>query len=200
GGSGEQALATAIATQMAGYYGLPNSTIAGATDSKIPDAQAGYEKALSITLAAQTGANLITQACGMQGGLMGVSFEAYVIDNDMLGAILRSASDAEVSEATLAVGTIDEVVRTEGHFLGQAETYDRMKSDFLYPNIADRRTPDEWQAAGAPDIRQVAQARARQILANHYPDHIAAELRLRLRDRFAILLDENAMRADREVY
>ncbi len=195
GGSGEQALATAIATQMAGYYGLPNSTIAGATDSKIPDAQAGYEKALSVTLAIQTGANLITQACGMQAGLMGVSFEAYVIDNDMLGAILRSASQVEVSEATLAVDTIAKVVRTDGHFLGQAETYDRMKSDFLYPEIADRSAPDEWKAAGARDIRQMAHDRAREILNTHYPDHIGSDLRQKLRQRFDILLKESAMSA-----
>ncbi|NNE22558.1 MAG: trimethylamine methyltransferase [Rhizobiales bacterium] len=188
GGSGEQALATAIATQMAGYYGLPNSTIAGATDSKIPDAQAGYEKALSVTLAAQTGANLITQACGMQGGLMGVSFEAYVIDNDMLGSILRSASQVDVSDATLAVDTIAEVVRGEGHFLGQPETYQRMKSDFLYPAIADRRTPDEWEADGSKDIRQTARDKAREILGTHFPDHIGPEMQAVLRAQFQIKL------------
>lgn len=190
GGSGEQALATAIATQMAGYYGLPNSTIAGATDSKIPDAQAGYEKALSVTLAAQTGANLITQACGMQGGLMGVSFEAYVIDNDMLGSILRSASEVDVNDVTLAVDTIGEVARGEGHFLGQPETYQRMKSDFLYPSIADRRTPDEWEADGSRDIRDKARDKAREILNTHVPDHIGPDMREALRARFDIKLDD----------
>ena len=48
GGSGEQALLTAAAIQMAHHYQLPSSTIAGATDSKIPDAQNGYEKCLNI--------------------------------------------------------------------------------------------------------------------------------------------------------
>ena len=194
GGSGEQALATAIATQMADYYGLPNSTIAGATDSKVPDAQAGYEKALSVTLAAQTGANLVTQACGMQGGLMGVSFEAYVIDNDMLGSILRSASKVEVSPTTLAVDAISEVVRGEGHFLGQPETYQRMKTDFLYPEIADRRTPDEWEADGSPDIRQTARDKAVEILSSHFPVHISPQLQEALRAVHDIKLEEKAMK------
>ena len=55
GGSGEQALLTATSVQMARFYGLPNSTIAGATDSKLADLQAGYERCLAVTLAAQSG-------------------------------------------------------------------------------------------------------------------------------------------------
>ena len=69
GGSGEQALIMAATAQMANYYQLPNSVIAGATDAKTADAQSGFEKSLNITLAAQAGANLITQACGMHAGL-----------------------------------------------------------------------------------------------------------------------------------
>ena len=102
GGAGEQAMLTAIAVQMTGFLDLPNSTIAGASDSKISDAQSGYEKCLTVSMAAQSGANLITQACGMQAGLMGCSFESYVIDNEMLGAVLRALAPVEVSEATLS--------------------------------------------------------------------------------------------------
>ena len=138
GGGGEQAVLMAAATQMAQFYGLANSSIAGATDRKIAGAQSGYEKSLSVTLAAQAGSNIITQACGMHASLMGCAFESYVIDNDMLGAILRSIGKVEVSEATLATGMIAEVVRGDGHYLGQAETLDRMETDILYPRIADR--------------------------------------------------------------
>ena len=66
GGSGEQASLTATAINMAQYYNLPCSTIAGATDSKISDAQSGYEKCLSISRAVNAGANIITHACGSQ--------------------------------------------------------------------------------------------------------------------------------------
>lgn len=180
GGSGEQALSTAMATQMATFYGLPNSTISGATDSKLPDAQSGYEKALSVATAVQSGANMVTMACGMQAGMMGVSFEAYLIDNDMLGAVLRSAGDIEVDQTTLSLASIEDVVRGEGHFLGRPETYSRMKSDFLYPEIADRRSPEEWEAAGAVDILQTARARTVEILAGAQPDHIDPALRRRL--------------------
>jgi len=193
GGSGEQARATAVATELARHCGLPSSTIAGATDSKVPDAQAGYEKALNIAMAVHSGANLVTQAAGMQAGLMGICLEGYVIDNDMLGAILRSAAPVEVDPATLSPQSIAEVVRGDGHFLGHADTLARMETDFLYPELADRSSPEEWEARGAPGLRDRACERARDILASHFPDCIPASLRAELRHDFDIRLSGEGM-------
>jgi len=193
GGSAEGAIATAATIQMANYYGLPNSVIAGATDSKIADAQSGYEKSLTVTLAAQAGCNLITQACGMQASLMGCALESYVIDNDMLGTILKSLAGISVNEETLALASIDEVVHGEGHFLGRNETLERMKSDFVYPEIGDRRSIEEWVADGARDTRSVAIDRTRQILKNHHPRHLSDQLDRALRDRFDIRLPRSSV-------
>jgi len=194
GGSPEGAIAMAASAQMGAYYGLVNSTIAGATDSKIADAQSGYEKALSVALAAQAGSNLVTQAAGMQASLMGCALESYVIDNDMLGSILQSLLPVEVNDETLALRAIDEVAHGEGHFLGRAETLERMQSDFVYPQIADRRSIEDWQADGAHGIRQVAVERTREILARHYPRHIADEVDAVLRERFDIRLSIEDMK------
>lgn len=172
GGSGEQALLTATAMQMARHYGLPSSTIAGATESKLLDAQSGYEKCLTVGLSVQAGANIITQACGAQASLMGISFEAMVVDNDMLGCILRATNPVEVSPQTLSAPAIGAVVNDAGHFLGEADTFARMHSDFLYPEIADRTVIDVWEAAGSIDIRQAAARRAQEILAEHRPCYI----------------------------
>ncbi len=188
GGCGEQAVVMAGAVQMSHYYKLPNSCIAGATDSKLPDAQSGYEKALTVSLAAHAGCNMITQACGMQASLMGCSLESYVIDNDMLGAILRSVRGIEVDDETLAPEIIAEAVRGDGHFLGAADTYARMQSDFLYPDLADRQSVDDWQAEGGLDIRARARTRAREILARHHPGHIGDAVDGRLRAQFDIRL------------
>jgi trimethylamine--corrinoid protein Co-methyltransferase len=188
GGSGEQAVLMAATAQMAQYYDLPNSTIAGATDSKIGDAQSGYEKCLTVLLAAQAGSNLITQSCGMQASLMGCALESYVIDNDMLGSIMRSLAPIEVNELSLAVSVINDVVHGEGHFLGQPETLSRMQTDFLYPEIGDRRTIEEWERSGSRNIREVAIQRTREILDNYFPAHISHETDKTLRSKFDIRL------------
>ncbi len=195
GGSGEAAITMAASAQMANYYDLPSSTIAGATDSKIADAQSGYEKCLTVALAAQAGSNLITQAGGMQASLMGCALESYVIDNDMLGGIMKSLTGIEVSETTLALAAINEVVHGDGHFLGQPETLQRMQTDFVYPEVGDRRTIEEWEADGSKDIREIARERTRQMLKQHFPRHLSAETDKKLRDNFDIRLPESVMEA-----
>ncbi len=193
GGSGEQAVAAAAATQMARHYGLPCSVMAGITDSKIADAQAGYEKACAVMLAAQAGCSMITQSCGMHASLLGAAHESYVIDNDMLGAVLRTVRGIEVTEETLATGAIADVVNGEGHYLGHPQTLEAMTRDYLYPQVADRRPPSPWEEEGARDMRERARAEARRILADHRPDHVPAGTDAAVRERFPILVPRDAV-------
>jgi trimethylamine--corrinoid protein Co-methyltransferase len=188
GGAGEQSMATAMAAQALRAWQIPCSVIAGATDSKLVDFQSGYEKATTIQSAMQSGANLITQAAGAQAALMGVSFAAMVADNDMLGAILRANILPEISEETLALAAITEVVAGEGHFLGRPETYARMRSDFLYPDVADRGLIEEWQASDKLDMGSRAAQQARMVLQNHWPKHTSQALRDRYLKRFGLPL------------
>jgi len=131
----------------------------------------------------------------MQASLMAASFKAYLIDNDMLGTILKSLAPVEVGPATLDLDNIRQVVAGEGHFLGQAATLARMSSDFVYPHLADRRPPAQWEQAGALDIRAVARQRAAQLLASHFPTHMAPGVQAALRAEMDIRLCESAMRA-----
>ena len=187
GGGGEQAKLTAAAIQMARHYDLPSSTIAGATDSKWPDAQAGHEKCLAVTMALQAGAHFVTQAAGTQASLLATSLESYVIDNDMLGGILSAHSAIEVSPATLDPAAIHDAATGAGHFLGEADTLARMTSDFLYPQIGDRRSIGEWQDDGAPDIWQLAHREVRAILAAPAPAVIDPDLAARLQAEFRLM-------------
>ena len=50
GGSGEEALMMAASAQISNHYDLASSVGAGMTDSKLPDAQAGYEKGITIAM------------------------------------------------------------------------------------------------------------------------------------------------------
>ena len=126
---------------------------------------------------------------------MATSLEAYVIDNDMLGAILQSSGAIEVSDSTLSTDAIAQIVRGEGHFLGHADTYARMNSDFVYPAHADRQAPEAWLANGAPNINTSARKTVNDTLANHFPRHISAEIEQGLRSRFDIRLPATRMKA-----
>ncbi len=193
-GSAELALLVAGCAQMAGFYDLPGGVAAGMTDSKLPDAQAGAEKGLTLALAAQAGSTLIMESAGMQASLMGTAFESYVIDNDTLGAVQRTVRGIEVSDETLSYEVIRDVVHGDGHFLGAKQTIDRMESDYFYPELGDRNSPDEWQEQGATDIWQRARKRTRQTLRTHFPSHINKTLDDQIRANFNILLSREAMR------
>ena len=188
GGSGEQAFLTASAVQLSRHLDLPNSTIAGATDSKAADAQSGYEKALSVTMAAHAGCNLITQACGTQASLMACSFGGMVVDNDMLGSILRSLHDHDLGAVDKAEASILEAVEGDGHFLGHTETMQRMKTDFLYPLVADRTSHEAWTENGSRQVIDRARDLAISILQQHHPSHLDAGIEAGLRKRFPLRL------------
>jgi trimethylamine--corrinoid protein Co-methyltransferase len=194
GGSGEEAVVSAAAAQMLNFYGVPSSVGAGMTDAKLPDCQAGYEKALAVALAAQAGCNNVSESAGMLGSLMALSLESMVIDNDMLGAILRTVRGIEVNEETLSYHVMEQVVHGEGHFLRTDQTLELMRSEFEYPALADRRTPGEWEAAGSPDIRAMAAERVKGILSTHYPEYIDPAVDAKIRERFPILLPAEAMK------
>ncbi|NRA10077.1 MAG: trimethylamine methyltransferase family protein [Myxococcales bacterium] len=194
GGSGEEALVTAATTQIANYYGLISSVPTGMTDSKTMDAQAGYEKAITTTAAVLAGGNMVNNYAGIVGSLIGQSFEGMVIDNDMMGMVLRVLRGIEVSDETLAVEGIEEVVFGDGHFLNQPQTLELMQSEYLYPEVGDRRTAAEWEEGGSESIYQVAHAKVRDILSSHYPEYIDATVDEVIRDRFPIQLEPADMK------
>ena len=195
GGSGEQALLMAACAQMAHFYDLPGGIAAGMTDSKVPDAQSGYEKGYTVALAAQAGANMIYESAGMHASLLGFCLESLVIDNDMLGGIMRTVRGIEVDDDHLAVETMREVcTQGPGHFLGHSQTLDLMQKDYVYPAIGDRTSPKEWLEQGSTNVIDKARIRTREILDTHFPDHIHAALDASLRERFPIKLPRETMR------
>ena len=198
GGSGEQALLSAACAQMAGFYSLPNSVPAGMTDAKIPDAQSGGEKGYTISLAAHAGASMVHECAGMHASLMGASLESLVIDNDLLGAIHRTVRGIEVNDDTLSYEVIRDVVTGPGHYLGHDQTIARMKTDYLYPEIADRQSATEWEKEGALDARGRARQIVKDILSTHYPRHIPADVDAYIRANYNILLPADRMRPEND--
>ena len=196
GGSGEQAVMMAACGQMGRYYDLPTGIAAGMADSKIPDAQSGFEKGYTLALAGHSGANMVYEAAGMQASLLGFSFEGCTLDNDMLGAINRSIRGIEIDDETLALKIIEEVC-LEGpeHFLSHESTLSRMQKDYVYPDVGNRFPPDLWKEYGSNPINVPAREKAQEILATHFPAHISDEIDARIRSSYDIRLPREQMKS-----
>ncbi len=194
GGSGEQALIMAATAQMCNYYGLVSSVACGMTDSKTMDAQAGYEKAITTTAAMLAGGNIVSSYAGAVGSIMGWSFEGAIIDNDMSGNIQRLVKGIEVNDETLSYDVINDVVYGDGHYLKHPQTINLMESEFLYPDLANRQTTQEWEESGKQTIYDVAHLRLKQMMKDYYPDYIDKKTDEKIRSEFPICLDKKRMK------
>ena len=194
GGGGEISLMNAAAAQISNHLGLPSGVASSMADAKAVDAQMGAEKAIAALTAGLAGGNMVYESSGMMASLLGVSFEAFVIDNEMLSHVHRMVRGIEVNDETLGFDTIRSAVAGEGHFLGAPHTMSAMQRDYFYPSLADRDAPRVWEEKGARDIWSKARDKARNILSTHYPLYLDRAVDSKIRDRFHIALAPNAMR------
>ena len=184
GAGGEIALMNAASAQISNWLGLPSGVAASMTDAKAVDAQYGVEKGMTSLAAALAGGNLIYESSGMMAALLGVSFEAFVLDDEMHAMSYRMLRGVEVSADNLGFDAICEAVLGDGHFLGGAHTMAAMERDYVYPALADRDTPRAWEEKGAPDAWAMARDRARAILRDHHPEYLSAAQEREIRARF----------------
>lgn len=188
-GSGEQALLSAGCAQMHHYYGVPGGAAAGASDSKLPDMQAGWEQMCSNVMAGLSGLNMVYEAAGMHASLLGFCHESLILGDDLIGQALRCLRGIEVSDDTLALDQMTQVcLGGSGHYLGTEQTLARMERDHVYPVLGDRTSPKEWEELGKPDLIDRAIERKTRILADRAAARFDPELDQRIRRQFAIHL------------
>ncbi len=189
GSGGEITLLNAASAQLSNWLGLPSGAASSMSDAKAVDAQMGLEKAMSSLGVGLAGANMIYESSGMMASLLGVSFEAMLIDDEMLSQVYRVLRGIEVNEETLGYAAIEEAVYGEGHFLGSQHTMDAMQRDYFWPsNLSDRQQPVAWEEGGAMDMWQRANVKVKDILATHNPEYISPVSDQRVRSRHNILL------------
>ena len=189
GGSGEQALLTAGCAQMHHYYGLPGGAAAGIADAKLPDMQAGWEQAMSNVMAGLTGLNMVYEAAGMHASLLGFCHESLILGDDLLGQAMRCVRGIEVSEDTVGLETMRATcLGGPGHYLGSDQTLSLMQTEYIYPVLADRSSPKEWQEKDRPDLIEQAVARKEALIAAPTPAALPQEVDAQIRQRFKIHL------------
>jgi trimethylamine--corrinoid protein Co-methyltransferase len=169
-GSPEVGLLGAAFVQLAKYYGMPWS--AGAQcNAKVPDAQASYEKMMSLMMGVMAGADFVDLFAGTIESFLTASYEQLVIDNEMAGMALRCAEGIEVDAETMARDVIDRV-GPGGTFLADKHTTKWFRREHYQSKLGDRSARVSWERSGSKDIREQARDRAREILASHEPDPI----------------------------
>lgn len=189
GGGGEITLLNAASAQLSNWLGLPSGAASSMSDAKAIDAQMGIEKAMSSLGVGLAGCNMIYESSGMTASLLGASFEAMLIDDEMLSQAYRVLRGIEVTDETLGFEAIQESVYGAGHLLGAQHTIDAMQRDYFWPStLTDRQAPAVWQEDGAKDMWQRANVKVREILAEYKPVYLEPDVDKKIRQNYNILL------------
>ena len=188
GGGVECGMMNAAIHQMADYIKVPNYNSSGLTDSKIPDAQAGWEKAMTTLLAAMGGSNYIHHAAGMLESMIAVAYEQYVIDDEIIGMSCKVLRGIDVDLEHLALDVINSV-GPGGNFMTSPHTLEHMRKEYFEGNgVTDAKSRDKWEKEGSQDAFARARDRAKKLLATDEKSYIPEEIDQTIRKKFDILL------------
>ena len=157
---------------LARRYRLPFFCVAGATDAKVLDAQAGAEMAMSLLVSALNGCNLIHDVGYLESGLCS-SEESVVLGDELIGMVKRYLAAFEIREDTLALDVIDRVGPMRD-FLNDDHTIENYRRDVWYPTVLDRRRFEAWFADGGEQINKPLQRKAQAILADRQSPALSA--------------------------
>jgi trimethylamine--corrinoid protein Co-methyltransferase len=155
------------------YLGLPMFTLAGCSDSKRVDQQAGIEAALTLMTDALCGGNIVHDLGYLESGLTG-SLAQLVICDEVLSWMGHFVRGVDINDETLALDLIDEV-GPDGQFLDSGHTLVHFRERW-YPQLFDRDNYDSWLSRGGKTLGERAAERVKAVLAQHKPEPLPEDI------------------------
>jgi trimethylamine--corrinoid protein Co-methyltransferase len=141
-------------------------------DSKILDAQAGFETAL-IGLMTALNADLV-DSMQLDSDLL-VDYADLVFCNECMGALKRVSRELVVDEETMVLELIKEIGHG-GTFLDHPHTFDNFRSELWLPQLMEHRSWDNWETDGALDIRTVSLQKVVELLEAKPENQLSASV------------------------
>jgi trimethylamine--corrinoid protein Co-methyltransferase len=68
-----------------------------------------------------------------------------------------------------------------------------MQSEYIYPELSDRDSPNDWADMGKPVILEKAIQQKNEILSEYFPSHINDDIDQKIRDKFNIKLSRDSI-------
>lgn len=188
GGGVECGMMTAAIHQLSQHIDVPNYCSSGLSDSKIPDAQSGWEKAFTTCLAIISGNNYIHHAAGMLESMLCIAYEQYIMDDEIIGQGCKMLEGINTDEDHLAYDAIKDV-GPGGNYLIAAHTMKHLRTEYFMGNgVSDNGSRNHWLKAGGLSARERAVKMAKTILEEPINSAIDAEVEAQIRQDFEIHL------------
>ena len=174
-----------------GKYNLPTMLGAcGPSTSKRIDVQLGFEKGVSSTLAAVSGASVINLHGGISIELTYHPVQS-ILDDDLAGMLGRYAGGVAVNHDTLALDLIESIGPIPGQYMDSEHTRDWWRKEHYLPRVMDRSGYPDWLAGGKRSALELALAKMEKILATHHPEQDLSDEQLRELDNIYAAADQH---------
>ncbi len=176
--SPEDAKHVSLSSAMGRYYNIPCRGQGALTESFCLDYQAGMESAMILTVAALSGIHVVLHSCGTFGSMLAMSFEKFIADEDLCGAVKKLMKPVELTDDAFALDLIKEL-GTEGNYLLQDHTLNRCRNEFFTPDLGIRIPHNNWLEMAPRGIT----ARAGQLLENRLAQYEEPQMGAKLKNR-----------------
>ncbi len=164
----EQFLINSTCLQMAiDFYKVPTRIMAGMTDAKEVDIQAGYDTMQNMMMGMMSGGHMIEQVFGVLDAILTISYEKFIIDEEMMSRVIRICEGVDTSDGELSLDVIKEV-GPGGSYLPHEDTFARFRRQWL-PTVSCWQSYDNWASNGKESIMTRANRKYKEILASR-PD------------------------------
>jgi len=160
-----------MVAQMAQFYNLPSRSGGGLTDALSADAQAGAESALALSTAVRGGINFILHSCGILGSYIAMSFEKFLIDEEVCGMVRNMIRPLPLTDESIDIDVIKEV-GIGGQYLTHPKTFQLCRTEFFMPSLMSRKNPDAWAKEGKKRVSQLAEDNVANRLASYEKPNI----------------------------
>lgn len=160
--------------QLAEHYNLPCRTGGGLTDAHIPDGQALSESTVMLNTVIRNGAHFIYHSCGQMGSFISMSFEKWIIDEQICATIRGLMTPLDISPDTIDVETIREV-GIGGQYLSHPTTFDQFRN-LSQSDLFNRKDHSRWSSEGALSVAQSASEKIEQRLSQYEKPFIDPEI------------------------
>lgn len=172
--------------QMAHFYNVPCGGYIGLTNSKLNDAQAGYETGMSGVAGLLAGMDMFNIG-GLIDALKTFDFAKAVIDDEIAQMMKRMKRGISFHEDDLALDLIKEI-GPGGSFITAKHTISRMKTEAVMTKIADRDARTIWEKKGATDTHAKALKKAKEIMKTNATPLLSPEVDSAIRQAFPGLI------------
>lgn len=146
--------------QMGLFLDLPIRMPSMLRDSKVLDAQAGFETGMVGTLASFV--SDIMDSMQLDTDLV-VDYADLVFCNEAMVSIRHALRDLDVNESTLALDVIKNI-GPGGNFLSHDHTYKNFRKELLHSDVFDHNNWEKWEQKGSKDVRTVALEKVRSLM------------------------------------